>query len=559
MSSEVLQVEIERFLAASEPEVLCIRGKWGVGKTYAWNQYLKTGATNKISMDRYAYVSLFGLNSLDEVRYALFESTIDLSDLADGPNAKSLARAYAWVRKNCRKLPSVAGKIPKIREFVDSSARALFFLVRNQIVCLDDLERAGEGLSVKDLLGMALYLKEQRRCKVVLLLNDEEMEEETKKHFDKQLEKVADIRFRFSPTPQEASDIVFPPIDDKSRNLRQNCIALGITNVRILKRIEAICARFENILGPGHLATPQIEHSVPLFVWSVLQPTIAPDVNLLRDSFRVQGLTKDSDSITDAERFWHELLRGYGYSGIDEFDAIVLESIENGHFDERRILAAAQLKQEQIGQSAAYDSFGAAWRLFHESFEDNEAAVADCMENAALQNARLISRSDLNATVTMLKQLGRVEAARRLIGNYVDVHTNEREVFDLQHYVFAHDIKDPDIIQAFQEKLESFNDIRDPADVLAKIAKENTYSPGEFDLIFHLTADDFYKLFKEARGERLHQIIGVALQFGSFLNATPEMKAIATNATAALQRIGKESKINYLRVAARGIKSGSSD
>jgi hypothetical protein len=35
-STAIVQAEIERFLRSSEPEVLCITGDWGVGKTYTF-------------------------------------------------------------------------------------------------------------------------------------------------------------------------------------------------------------------------------------------------------------------------------------------------------------------------------------------------------------------------------------------------------------------------------------------------------------------------------------------------------------------------------------------
>jgi len=40
-NADLVKREIVRFLKSEEPEVLCIRGKWGVGKTYSWKQYLK--------------------------------------------------------------------------------------------------------------------------------------------------------------------------------------------------------------------------------------------------------------------------------------------------------------------------------------------------------------------------------------------------------------------------------------------------------------------------------------------------------------------------------------
>ena len=62
MSIKVVHEEIQRFLESPNPEVLCLKGKWGVGKTYAWNYYLEEARkNNKLAFKKYAYVSLFGL------------------------------------------------------------------------------------------------------------------------------------------------------------------------------------------------------------------------------------------------------------------------------------------------------------------------------------------------------------------------------------------------------------------------------------------------------------------------------------------------------------------
>jgi len=66
--------------------------------------------------------------------------------------------------------------------------------VRNQIVCIDDLERVGDGLSIKDVLGLVSFLKDQRKCKIVLLLNNEELQDRAATDFKSQLEKVIDVK-----------------------------------------------------------------------------------------------------------------------------------------------------------------------------------------------------------------------------------------------------------------------------------------------------------------------------------------------------------------------------
>src|SRR5258707_9842092 len=74
-SAETAKAEIARFLKGNEPGVLCITGEWGVGKTFLWRQVLDhQRKTNGLSITRYSYVSLFGLNSLDDVKSAVFEN-----------------------------------------------------------------------------------------------------------------------------------------------------------------------------------------------------------------------------------------------------------------------------------------------------------------------------------------------------------------------------------------------------------------------------------------------------------------------------------------------------
>ena len=66
MSIEVVQNQINAFLGSDKPEVIAIKGAWGVGKTYTWKKFLLAAKeVNGVALKRYSYVSLFGINSLD--------------------------------------------------------------------------------------------------------------------------------------------------------------------------------------------------------------------------------------------------------------------------------------------------------------------------------------------------------------------------------------------------------------------------------------------------------------------------------------------------------------
>ena len=70
MSVENVRGQIRKFLRSPHSDVLCIRGNWGTGKTWTWLDELKKAASDKdgLSKSKYAYVSLFGQNSLNTKR-----------------------------------------------------------------------------------------------------------------------------------------------------------------------------------------------------------------------------------------------------------------------------------------------------------------------------------------------------------------------------------------------------------------------------------------------------------------------------------------------------------
>ena len=73
-TTAIVTSEIERFLKSTDPEVLCITGEWGVGKTYTWQTVLDRMRSRKeTGLHRYSYVSLFGVNSLEALKASVFE------------------------------------------------------------------------------------------------------------------------------------------------------------------------------------------------------------------------------------------------------------------------------------------------------------------------------------------------------------------------------------------------------------------------------------------------------------------------------------------------------
>ena len=91
MTVALVRQAIRAFLRTPTPQVLCIRGRWGVGKTFIWNEVLRQATEEReVSLPYYSYVSLFGLQSIDEVRQAIFENSVPTKEAEIRPSFDSL-------------------------------------------------------------------------------------------------------------------------------------------------------------------------------------------------------------------------------------------------------------------------------------------------------------------------------------------------------------------------------------------------------------------------------------------------------------------------------------
>jgi hypothetical protein len=214
-----------------------------------------------------------------------------------------------------------------------------------------------------------------------------------------------------------------------------------------------------------------------------------------------------------------------------------------------------QQLDEKFKAAEGEGSLEGAWRLYHDSFDDNEPTVVAGIVSAFREHVRLVSPLNLSGTVKMLKEIGHANEAKRLLDYYIEKRGEEsRSFFDLEKYPFGDDIDDPDVRSAFDAKYRSFQDDRSPAHVLVRIAKNQSWSRDDITLLSNLRADDFYDLFKQQNDEDLGRVVRARLQFAQIGGTDEEEKSISAKAREALVRIGKESSINRRRVRKFGVQ-----
>lgn len=525
MSIEIVKSQIHEFLSSDKPEVLAIKGAWGVGKTYSWNKFLLSAKKSKnIVLERYSYVSLFGIHSLDAFKYTIFEHVIPRDMIGSEANIETF-------KNNTTGLLEILGRkslgwfkgASLLKSFTPAIESISFLSLSNSLVCIDDLERRGSGLSMKDTLGLVSQLKEQKKCKIVLLLNDKE---EGLEDYKKYREKVIDVELNFEPTSLESAEIAFNVDMESGEALSVLTQKLDIKNIRVLKKIE----RLVNLALP--LATEyepeiayQVRHSLILFSWCYYcSADGAQSLEFVTNlGYDIWGLGEEKED-DEEKKVWKNLVSSYEYQHTDELDLVLADAVRAGYIEKERFRHEASKKNDQIRASKSQGSFSKTWRLYHDSFDDNEEEVIAKLYESFKKNVKNITPTNLNGTVRLFRELGEEDKASEIIDFYIQQRKTEKELFNMKEINFFGDIRDEEILDKFNGEYQASATVESASDVLKRIAGKDSWNQKDEVVLANTSVEEYYQLFKNERGDHLSSYINTCLKFGQFGDVSDQQK-----------------------------------
>ncbi|MBN2320901.1 MAG: hypothetical protein JXR49_17610 [Acidobacteria bacterium] len=542
MALKNIEQIVRRFLEDNSNDVLVLKGLWGIGKTYFWQQITKN-TCHSIGPKSYAYVSLFGINSLDDLRNAIFASKIESSDIGNKDPLDTLV-------KNTKSLITTLKLLPTLKDWSAIASASAFHMVKNALICLDDLERKGSGLDMKEILGLVSLLKEQRNCKVALILNDSSLEENDKLLYKRHSEKLIDIELKFSQTPEDAFQCVFSTGDNQYDLLKNSCQKLGITNIRILQRLKRY---IERLSAWYTKCEPSVEESIlriiVLFVWSYYEKdNSVPQLEYLRKfGFNPYLSISDEDKNNEKDA-WNKLLYDYGYNETNELDFQLMDYVQYGYCDENKLASELDRVNARAKSNIGQEDYFKAWDLYFNSFDNNEAEFVEELIKSFQKNIEYISPMNLSNLAETLRQLKHNADADKLVDKYIGVHSKVPELFDLSINHFRGHIRDGYMIKKFQEAFSKLKQKKTFSEVIKRITSENAWSQEDESFLTSCSTDEYYNLFKKEHSADLRLYVKRCLELENHQNNKVSGQTIAGKTREALEKIANESAINRIRV-----------
>jgi GTPase SAR1 family protein len=222
-----------------------LSGPWGVGKTYLLKAFLKKYFGG--STDKYVYVSLYGLSSIEEIDDALFQAAFPAFT---GTAAKVAGRVVKAGLKFLRVEPGEWS----IKEFLNKfDANAYVF---------DDLERC--EAPINKVLGYINQFVEHGSAKVIILANEREIG--PNEDYTRRREKLIGKSLAVVSVFDEAFTHFLSNVDDdEARTFIRNSAAdietihiqSDLHNLRILQQTMWDFERFYLALLPDHRANKE--------------------------------------------------------------------------------------------------------------------------------------------------------------------------------------------------------------------------------------------------------------------------------------------------------------
>lgn len=426
---------LDDFISAETPRTLVLQGTWGRGKTHLWKarRAAYIASLNGQKPPRgYAYVSLFGLTSIEAVRTSIGLAAFG-SQNATAPSTWR-QKIGNTISGGGQKASHLASKLDLDLPWVGSISQLMGALatanVSKLMVCIDDLERRGEGLRITDVLGLVSELHQQRDCSVLLIVNNESLGGSLDE-WNANKEKVFQKELTFAPSSETCVDLVFPdPPKTRAHTFaREALIELGVTNIRIIERVRSYLEDILQIFDPpieGDLLLNRIARSICLQTYCHLgKGEGAPSLKFAK-RFAVASAFNDHEELKPEEENWLKILRSFGYRMDDAIDWQLTKLVTNGFSENSRLRAAVEQYGDGVETEAAHLAFRHAFDSWRTAFNENQEEVLQNFTSSFPLVAHSINGTDADSTFRLLRSFGADVKANELMELWMSFRTGHR-------------------------------------------------------------------------------------------------------------------------------------
>ena len=546
----ITKEEITRIVNREDTNVILMYGSWGIGKTFFWNEFENSFNSDTLSI---TYVSLFGLSNIDEVKNQI---VINNSIVPANNFIENAVKFFSKV-----KVPLIEIDLKNIPGLL---SQLQFSRVSNLLVCFDDVERKNESLKLREVLGLINFLVEKKNCKVMLILNQDQLKDKDLGLFR---ERIIDVEIEFNPDFSRNYHIIFPekyPYDIVTYAL---LVQLRVFNIRILRKIKRNLDFFEDHFKDLELAVRHeiIKHIV-LLTWSFYssEETIPLDfITTYSQQIEYKLLSKqkkdwmaDLDTKKKEEKEpspilvdYAERLQRYGYYYVD-YDYFLLEFIKKGNVAIESLTNVWKKLNDREKQSQVTEKLSEVWAIYNRNFQHNEDDFVTGVTNFMNENASKLSLSEYSSLRSFMKDIGKD------ITKYDEIVIKEstagRSATEINDYLLSTAGivgLNSDLVNRLKESIKDQLPRFSIKEILETSRKKHGWDTGAIAYLANTSEEEYYQWMIDSKDDTLVYDIREALNYANVSgDESQNFTMIVSKVKGALRKLASRSNFDRIRV-----------
>ena len=549
---------LEEFLASDTIQVLELKGDWGVGKTYYFQNFLAWAKCKNMlgRLRAYSYVSLFGSVSISSLEGSIFTSHEPQGESAND----RLASAYKPIKSILDKAGQATIGLRGAR-FALGTATALIdglirkYYIKDFLICFDDIERMSEQVSPSSFLGLVSSLKEQQNCKIVLIYNYAKLSVSNPRlqdAIDEYREKIIDREVSLRPTVEENMAVAWPSQMGRPLSFERVFKISECANIRVMRKARWSIEYFSKILGSQW---PNMRESFQLAVASLTviyysRKDLFPDPSLILADDFFKNLAAESQK----HRAQYQFIAKLGYSPAPHHN-MILDFFRHGSVDIDSYKGVLQVNDINERLSRFNHQCDEILSRFSSGFFASHDQVVHELHEFLQQHSGDISIGKAYGAIDFLGQCG-VEVDSALLNQAIQSHMDREPQLDPYTLNFS---KLPDAVREdIQRRYDAKGASQSISNLMQSLAGSNGWDPDEIRLLRRRTESEWLEWISsfnsyqettesgEFYSDVFHLVATFLKRFGSVTDA--EDQATLDKIRGVLEQLRARSPLDRLRV-----------
>lgn len=517
-----------KFLKDDTLKVAVLKGEWGVGKTFFWRNFLNS-IKEQITFRAYSYVSLFGSKEIVDLKRQVFGNFEILDETGMTKHLEKLKPISTVLKSIDIPYLNSAGLI---NDFIEAK------LVERFLICIDDLERKEDSISGSSVLGFISQLKEEKSCKIILIYNEQELDDESKKQIDEYREKVVDLELTYRPSIEDNLSIIWP--DGCPECASKTFLKLKLNNLRVMQRVKWTLEYFSSEISVNY---PNLIKSFEekCVLLTVIHHAYSKSISIKEissHSYISLYLSKDEE-----ENKRLDVLRQMEFIP-EEQDTVISEYLINGYVDFSQYRELLSNKNEQYRLSNINDQFRSIWGKYHSGFVVPQDQFIDSAIAFLKKHIRDLRLNDVTSTVSFIRKIDSKHDLQYLVDESINIFISRA------HRIDSHDLDmlrlEPDVKAAIEEKIAKKNNEYSISELFVSLAGTDSWNPKDIKHLLKYSEDDFFHWITTEDKLDITVLLKVFLQ--RFSNQNDDEKTVVNRVKSSLLRIKSRSPIDRFRV-----------